>query len=199
MLDDQIINLKKTENKKPIEEIRLFPKTHEQKELTAGPTIPRENKEFLSMIFRWEAKEFEKITKTKEWFWAGAILGAALLIVAIIQKNFLFAIVVFLAGFLVYIYSLKEPKKISFAITNRGVVIGKRLYEYDNLKSFWIFYEPPRIKELSVESKKHFVPRIAMPLDDADPVKLREALIRFLPEVKQEEDLSDIIARGVGF
>lgn len=185
--------------KKPIEEIRMLTPRPEQKELTAKPSAEEGNKNLLSIIFQWEAMEFEKTPKTKEWFWAGAILGAALIIVAIVQRNFLFGIIVVLAGFLVYVYSQKEPRKISFSISNRGVIIGKRLYEYDSLKSFWIFYEPPRIKELSIESKKHFMPRISLPLDEADPVKLREALIQFLPEIKHEEDLSDMIAKRVGF
>lgn len=185
--------------KKQIEDIRLLSPRPEPKELAPKSAVPERSKSLLSVIFQWEAMEFEKIPKTKEWFWAGAIVGAALIIVALIQKNFLFAIVVVLAGFLVYIYSQKEPRKISFSISNRGVIIGKRLYEYDSLKSFWIFYEPPRIRELSIESKKHFMPRIALPLDEADPIKLREALIQFLPEIKHEEDLSDMIAKRVGF
>ena len=68
MLDDRIINLKKLETKKPIEEIRFFPKEREQKELTGESAVREEPKEFLSIIFRWEAEEFEKIQKTKEWF-----------------------------------------------------------------------------------------------------------------------------------
>lgn len=199
MNESQIINLKKPENKKPVEDIRLLPAKPEPKELTAKSAAPEENKEFISLIFQWETEEFKKTVKTKEWFFAGAIIGVAFIIVAIIQKNFLFAIVVLLAGFLVYIYSQKEPRKVSFAISNKGIVVGKRLYEYDSLKSFWIFYEPPRIKELSLVSQKTFMPSLSLPLGDADPVKLREALIRFLPEVKQDEDLSDIIAKRVGF
>lgn len=199
MLFDQIVNLKKDNDKKQIEDIRLLSPRPEPKELAPKSAVPEGSKSLLSIIFQWEAKEFEKTPKTKEWFLAGAIVGAALITVAIIQRNFLFGIVVVLAGFLVYIYSLKEPRKISFSISNRGVIIGKRLYEYDGLKSFWIFYEPPRIKELGIESKKHFMPRISLPLDEADPVKLRGALIQFLPEVKHEEDLSDMIARRVGF
>jgi hypothetical protein len=163
-------------------------------------TEPTETKsQLLNKIFEWEAREFEKIPKTKEWFWAGGILSAAFLTVAIIQKNLLFAIVIVLASFVVYLYALKEPRVVSFAITSRGVKIGNRLYEFDDLESFWIFYEPPRIKELSIESKKTLMPRLEAPLGDADPVKLREALIRFLPEKKHEEDIASIIARRIGF
>lgn len=147
----------------------------------------------------WTAPEFEKYKKSKSWFvWLG-FLALVFIIIALLLKNFLFLILIALAAFAVYLYATKEPRKIKFSISGKGIQVDQNIYKFEDLKSFWIFYEPPEIKELSLRSKKTFMPYIKIPLADQDPVKVRKLLLKFLPERKHKESIIDEWARKSRF
>lgn len=150
-------------------------------------------------ILEWMAPEFERNESNALIL---LLLGAALALGGIITaffKNFLFAVFLFVAGGLVISYAFKNPRQVLFAVTPRGIKIGGRLYEFEDLHSFWIFYDPPLFKELSLRSKKSMMPMIRLPLGELDPLRMREILLRFLPEEKQEAQLVDIISKRLGF
>jgi len=104
-----------------------------------------------------------------------------------------------LAGFLILIYAIKEPQIIDFSVGSSGVKIDKKLYKYSEIDSFWIFYDPPEIKELSLKFKKMFFPVLSIPLADTDPNKVRKILIKFIPEEEQKESVAENIARHLNF
>ncbi len=147
----------------------------------------------------WTAPEFEKHEKSSLWFMVLGIVTLIFLIITIILKNYTFAIVILLLVFCVYLYTKKEPREINFSLSHRGVSIGDKLYAYNELKSFWIFYEPPRLKQLSLQSKKVFSPYIRVPLANQNPNQIRIFLLKYLPEIEQEESLIDILSDKIGF
>jgi len=148
---------------------------------------------------QWSALEFIKHDKNPLWFITGGVIAAIFLIFAIWTKNFIFALIIVLAAFSIFIWTQKKPRKIVFSLTGKGLKIEDNFYAFDHLKSFWIFYEPPEIKYLSVESKKLFMPRIIIPIGEENPNKIREFLLKYLPEEKQHESLIDILARRLRY
>jgi hypothetical protein len=155
------------------------------------PDITKNNDYYLE----WSALEYENKKKSPDWFWTIGIIIIALFVSSILLKNFLFGVLVLLAGFSLALYGVKKPSIVFFGIGPKGIKIANNIFNYENLKSFWVNYDPPRVKELIIESKKTFMPHITIPLDDADPVKVREYLLKFLKEEKIEESLIITIAR----
>jgi len=153
---------------------------------------------FLTLL-EWEAEEYEKHEKNKDWFWAVGIVTVGFFILAIILKNYLFALLSLIAGFAVATYGSRDPKTISFAITSRGVKANDVLYPYDMLRYFWINYDPPHVRELYLISKKMVQTQITIPLGQVDPNAVREHLLKFLEEKEIEESLFDTIARFFRF
>lgn len=147
----------------------------------------------------WVAPEFTKYKKNTSWFIWLIFIALVIIIIAIILKNFLWAIITILAAFTIYIYATKEPRKIKFSISGQGIQIDQKIYKFEDLKSFWIFYEPPEIKEISLRSKKNFMPYIKIPLGDQNPVEVRKILLKFLPERKHKESIIDEWAKRIGF
>ena len=147
----------------------------------------------------WSASEYENSAKSSEWYWTLGILTVALAIAALLLKNMLFASFIVLAGFTAALYGAKTPKNIDLSVGAKGVRIGNKIYPYENLKSFWVRYEPAGKKEIEVISKKLFMPRLILPLGDTDPNKIRAILVRVLKEEEIKESLSDIIAERLGF
>ena len=147
----------------------------------------------------WEAPEYLHIKKSPDWYWAVGILTVGIFVVALIFNNYLFGIFVLVGGFTVALYGARPPRVMRFTISGEGIRIENRVYPFETLKSFWIFYRPPDIKELSVESEKLIMPRIQIPLGDTNPVEVRAFLKQFLSEQQQEESLIDSVTRLLGY
>lgn len=143
----------------------------------------------------WQVPEYEFHQKSPDWFWALGIITIALFFSAIFLRSFLFGILTLLAGFSIALYGARRPSIVSFGVGPRGMQIGDRIYNYEDLKSFWVNYNPPYKKELIIESKKTFMPHIVIMLGDTDPEKIRDYLLQFLKEEKIEESLMMTIAR----
>lgn len=156
------------------------------------------NPENLLKEFEWEAPEFEKIEKNKSWFIFPAVIVIMLGIIALATDNILFLILILLGFLTFYIYAKKEPRIIRFKIDEKGIEVDNRLYVFDSIRSFWIFYED-REKEISFRSRKTFFPYIRIPLADQNPSEIRKYLLRFLPEKRHKESLVDIWMRRIGF
>ena len=175
-------------------------KRQEKKELTQKSVValPAElsgsGQESKTQI-EWRAQEFVKHPKDAAWFLAVGIVALIVAAFAIYSKNFIFALIIILSVFLIFIWSQKEPKKIKFAVAPKGIKIAEEIYNFENLKSFWIFYDPPDIKYLSIISKKLFMPKIIIPLGETNPNKVRELFLKYLPEEKQEESMIDVLGR----
>jgi hypothetical protein len=163
----------------------------------ASPKTARQGE--LTPLISWKAPEYIYIPKSADWFWAVGILTLAFLAVAIIMANLLFGIFLIIAGFTIALYGARKPRIVSFSVNARGIQVGRRLYPYEDLESFWIYYEPDHPKELNLESKKLFMPSLGLPLGNADPNELRQFLIKFLPEKRHEPSLTEAIARYLGF
>jgi len=149
--------------------------------------------------FVWEAFEYEKKEKSKTWFIIPAIIAIGLGILGILTDSYLFTILVILAFLTFYIYANKPPRMIKFKIDGKGIEIDNRFHEFDSLRSFWIFYDPPLEKTLSIRSKKTFFPYVHIPLADEKPAEIRKFLLKFLPEKRHRESIIDIWMKRIGF
>ena len=150
-------------------------------------------------LIAWQAEEYSYQPKTKDWYWAILILTIGLVVVAYFLDNFLFGIFVLIAGFTVALYGAKRPRQVTFSLLPQGIQVDKRIYSYRSLKSFWVHYDPPYKKEISIVSKKLLVPRLNLPLGDTDPNTVREILIKFLRESEHHESLTDNVAKYLRF
>ena len=157
------------------------------------------NKKELQLPLSWQAPEYNYNQKSADWFWIVGIFSLTLFAVALIFNNTLFAIFIIIAGFTIAMYGARRPRIIQFSITIRGFQIGKNLFPYNTLKSFWIHYDPPFKKELVIQSEKMFMPHIKIPLGDTDPNDIREILLKFLKEKEYEESLIDAIGDYLKF
>jgi len=144
-------------------------------------------------MLKWQAKEFKKKAKGRLWYIIWALFSLGIIIFAVLEQSPLMTLVFILISVIAYLFSKKEPDKIEFILSKKGVQIKDKLYFYDNLESFWIFYDPPRKKILSFKSKKILMPYLKIPLAKQDPIKIRKYLLKFLPEKEQEESLIENI------
>ncbi|MDX9913721.1 MAG: hypothetical protein RBS77_04025 [Candidatus Moranbacteria bacterium] len=147
------------------------------------------------VLLHWQGPEYEHYPKEKNWYAVAALILSAIIIYALVTNSPIMAITFVLIGVVGYIQLEKFPRVLDFKVTTDGVMAGEELYQFDNIKSFWIFYEPPHTKILSLHTDAMLTPFIHIPVHQIDPVKLREILMEFVPEEKQKPTLVDTLER----
>lgn len=146
---------------------------------------------------RWKFPEFPRYKRGFVWYLVTVIVGAGLLLYALISGNFLFALIILMFALVIYMATVSEPSDVEISITEDGVGIGQAFYPYREIKNFWFIYEPPTVRNLYIEFKSSMRPRLTVDLEEQNPNEVRRALSRYVPEDLTEEDepLSDIIGR----
>lgn len=147
--------------------------------------------------FVWEAPTFERRDRGPQWYVFMGIAVALLLAYSIWTANFLFAFIIMLSAIIILLAGNQEPKDALIQIGENGVVYDGQLILFQDIDNFAVIYQPPVSKVLYIERKSTVRPRLAIPLEDQDPVSLREHLKRYIREDLdlQGEHISDTLAR----
>lgn len=112
--------------------------------------------------------------------------------------DMLLATLLILAVMVIVLNSTKKPEELKILINPLGVAINDTERQYKEFKSFWIEYSATGVKELSLESKKWYLPYLKILLGDQNPIEIRNLLIKFLPEKEHEKSLLEEIIRKTG-
>lgn len=145
----------------------------------------------------WKIQNFDKYKKSVLWYFVAGAIGIALLVYSVWTMNFLFAVIILMFAIIILLHDLRSPDEIECSVVEGGVVLGERLYKWNEFENFWIVYTPEEeVKNLYLELKG-VRPRIAIPLANQNPNKIREILSKFLVEDLEQEDepLSEYIGR----
>lgn len=145
-------------------------------------------------ILHWRGPEFEKSDWEKKWYLIATLILAAIILYALFTNSPIMAITFILIGIVGFLHLQKNPRVLDFSIGGSGVIAGDEIYEFGDIKSFWIFYEP-HIRVISLHMKGRLIPHIHIPIHDQDPVKIREVLMDFVPEEEQELGMVDVIEK----
>lgn len=152
---------------------------------------------FGKIISMWFFPEFIKHQRGKYWYISAIIVVALLFVYSYFTTNPIFALFIIMTIVLYFWGEKKEPEYIPCLITENGIVIGDKFMEYENFENFYIIYNPPGIKNLYLQPKSNFKPRIALPLEDENPVTIRKTLLKYLDEDLEKEEMpaSETISR----
>ena len=161
---------------------------------------PKTGSSPLPQSLNWEAPEFDAHEKSRGWHAALFGISGILILLMALFKNYTAAAFFGIAGAVLYLYGNKEPRVLTFTISGKGVEVAGRLYPYDSLRSFWIFYDPHmRRSEVSLRSNKTLMPYIRVPLGSTNPATVHALLSRFIPERKHADSVADTLSRKARF
>ena len=149
-------------------------------------------------LINWSFPEIVLPERSRSWYIWAMLIGVAILLYSIFTANFLFGLIVILIAIVIISYHHKDVSEVEFAITENGVVIGDKFYIFKDFKHFYLVYEPDRhIKNLYFELKSSLRPRLTIPLQDVNPIKVRDILLEYMDEdtSQEAEPLSESISR----
>ncbi len=132
-------------------------------------------------FFAWDFTEFDRHVRTKTWYLAAGAAALALIAYSVFTSNLLFALIILLVAFIVIVRDYVEPNTLTFVIYEDGIAVGSKFISYKELANFYIIYEPPRVKRLYFKPKG-LGQTISIPLDDQNPIEIREVLLRYVKE-----------------
>lgn len=148
-----------------------------------------------NVIVHWRGPEFEHYPNDKRWYLGALAMIGVIVLYAIFTDSVLMALVFILIAATGYLY-FRQPQKVTdFAITYDGIVVGRNIYPFEDMESFWIIYDPPHTRVISIRVKGYFRPYLRVPLHQVDPVIVLKELSRFIPEVRQEQGWIDVFER----
>ncbi len=147
--------------------------------------------------YSWETWEFLPHLRSKRWYIVAGIITALLIVYSLWTANFMFAIIVLMIAVIFLALDLRKPARIQVHITDLGIVVDDKFYSFEEVKDFSVIYAPPEIKWLYVSFQKGWLPMLTIPLEDADPILVREALLPYCIEniERSEESLTDMMRR----
>lgn len=146
----------------------------------------------------WQGYEYEHREKTRDWYSVLGIISAALAGSALFFGNYLFAVLIIVAAISIGIHAAEKPELKEFRVDSHGIKIGRNLYAYQNINSFFID-EASSPRQLFFELKRPFVPLIIVPLNTARVETLKEILSENLTEKEHEVPVSQKIFEYFGF
>ena len=144
----------------------------------------------------WPVPEFDKKEREKRWY----LIAVAFLLISLffcffeisnwrpvflgVNSNFMFALILILSAMIMIINDGQETNLVEFKIGPEGINVGRKFYDYDELNHFAIIFKPNiEIKHLYIEFKNGFLhPRLSIPLNEQDPITVRNYLKRYLDE-----------------
>ncbi len=180
--------------------------------------MPQEDKKIEEIkpendVISWKVKEYVGSPKSRNWYIMATIAGILMIAYAIFTSNYIFALIIVFGAILIILTDKSNSSTMEVVISDEGVRVGKEFYLYEQLDNFFMVYRPDNgIKNLYVEFKRFARPqvsevakswkhewllwlvnmirtRLSIPLDDMNPLPIREKLLNYLKENEERTDI----------
>lgn len=152
------------------------------KEKPGGPVGERIPHEPEKELLDWSApaRPFKRMNRE---FWVTIIAMAAIVgLILFFAEGFMPVILIISIIFLVYVLTTVEPEDVNYSITNKGVKIGEKTFEWKNLIRFWF---GKRFDSQLLIVQKYGIPdRLELVINPEKKESLKTTLLKYIPEEK---------------
>jgi hypothetical protein len=133
----------------------------------------------LKTLLAWQspARPFKK--RDREYFTTIGAIVFLLAVILLFLKEWLLIAVMIALMFVAYILASVPPEEVEHKITTRGIMTGRRHYNWDDLAKFW-FSERWKQAILHVETKLRFPGQLIILLGETDKEEIKKLLGKYL-------------------
>lgn len=148
--------------------------------------------------FSWQASEFIHHQKSTGWYLVLALIALALVIAAVITKQW-FSIAVFASmTAAVVVYAHKEPRVLSYQLDEKGLMIDGKAHAYSSFKSYSVLKETGW-HVIDLDPTQRFAPRVSIIFDNEDLDKITTILDSKMPRMDRQPDWVERLTRSIRF
>lgn len=149
--------------------------------------------------YTWNVAPYEHYERSVDWYWAMGIITLAVVILAIMSRNYLFAFLMALGAVLVVLSLRRKPEDMRIEVSEQAISINGHVYQYSQIHSFWLYKDLKDRPNLLLHTRRNIFPKVVIPLlPDMDFVELHTFLIDKIAEEEQYESTMDRIADRLG-
>ncbi len=145
-------------------------------------------------MIHWEAQEFKYHRKSTNWFTSVIGVATVIVIIALWQKNLLFAVFAVIAAVLVVIWGKERPRRLQLKLDDKGLWVNKKFYDLRQFDAFALGEE-----ELKLRYRQHFRPFLTVNFPEEKSGAIRKQLLEFLPEIEYTESLTEALSDWLRF
>lgn len=149
-------------------------------------------------LISWRAPAHFYVEKKPDWYWTVGIITLAIAAVCGIFGQIITGIFVVVAAVALVLHASHPPKMINCEINDRGIIVDKTLYPFLSLESFWIPHDEYPHKIL-LKSRKLVMPLLVIYIEEVDPEKIREVLLKYIAETEHSEPFLKHLLEKFGF
>ena len=149
-------------------------------------------------LFHWNIPERDHYHHDRRWRIIACLIALALVTIALVTSNFLFALIILIACFIIVYNEGEEPAQLRFSIGTEGIMLGNKFYDYDEFQSFSVLYKPAQgLKSLYFDFPSVWRRDLVITLLDNNPLPIRENLLKYLKEdlERSDESLDEVIGK----
>lgn len=140
-------------------------------------------------VIRWIIPEYEQHERNLYWYVGAISTFAILLTISIYVQNITFIAIILLASFVIIINDGKKPQDVLIELSGEGVTIGRKFFDFDELKDFSVIYKPSQnVSQLYFEFNSVIKQRLSIPLKNQNPLSIRRFLLQYLKEDLERTD-----------
>ncbi len=180
---------------------------NQEQETLENEPITQNHADYGEILASWQFPEHFKHDRSPKWYVIFFVIIAGIILLSIFglnvtlfkisgqpftlsfDKNYLFIILLVLFLILYFYYEKKEIENITIVLTEDGLLMNNKFIDYKTIDNFYLVYFPPKIKNLYFQPKNLFKPLIVVPLEDENPIEIREILLRYLKEDLEKEEM----------
>ncbi len=130
-------------------------------------------------LLAWKAPSRPFKKKDREYFTTIAAIVFLLVVILFFLKEWILIGVIVSLMFLTYALGTVAPGNEDYKITTRGVVVGERLYPWNQLTQFW-FEDQAGIKVLSIATILNFPGQLHFVLGEMEQTKVKQVVEKYL-------------------
>lgn len=134
-------------------------------------------------ILAWEAPEYATRERGERWYMIAGVCAVSLIAYGLVTAQYTMAIVFALLAAVYHLVHNHPERDVVIRITTLGIVIDDQFYQFSDIASFWIVYDPSGIRKLYIRNRKRFSADMGVELMDQDPMAVRQALERNVSEI----------------
>lgn len=146
----------------------------------------------------WTAPEYKHKEKSVDFLWTIGLVAIVGVGITVWNGNYLFAIFLIISGASLIFFSIREPEEVTFSIETSGFTMGKEKYEWKKIKGFNIKKDDKEAL-LIIEINKYLLPIYTIPLPIELAPKMKESLLKVIPNTEIDESPSMKFMEKIGF